>query len=199
MKTMKNNVSILAAGLLLILGIGFGGCEQESEVLPKTLEEYMDDLANIIAIDKPLVENCVVGYNKYDFKSETNYEDYTSAYLEVILEAEAVLADPDVTIADVIDVNMAMAWPGDNFHDNIWISDRRPLQELIVTCDTLRVHTPIGNEPGMAPQAAHDEFKTAIDKAKAIRSRSSTIERQVAEAVDELNPELDKFEEAIIE
>jgi len=198
MDHMEHKISIIAAGLLIFMGVGFSGCEKDTEIVPKTLEEYMADLSNIIAQDKPLVENCVVGYNKYDFKRELNYQEYTEAYLSVLLDAEAVLADPEVTITDVIEANQALAFPGDFFHDNIWISDRRPIHELIVYSDTLRVHTPIGNESGMAPENAHIEFENAINEAKEVRGRSSTIERQVTEAVDKLNPELDKFEAAII-
>ena len=112
--------------------------------------------------------------------------------------AEAVLAKPDLTIADIMAANYALSAPGKAFNDNVFISDRRPIHELIIYCDTLRVHTPIGSEVGAAPQEAHDEFNAAITDAKSVRSRGTTIDRQVTAAVDSLNPELVIFEGAIV-
>lgn len=200
MKLIKDKITGMAFGLLVLGGIGFSGCQSdlEEEVILKTVEDYKIELSNIIASEKVVIQNCVVGYNKGDFKTELNYPEYTADYMAALLDAEAVLARTDLTIADVVEANMAITPPGKLFNDNIWISDRRPLHELIVFCDTLRVHTPVGSETGRAPQEAHDQFGSAISAAKSVRSRSSAIERQITEAVDKLNPELVIFQEAIV-
>lgn len=200
MKFIEDKLTFLAFALLTLIGIGFSACDADSEdpVTPKTLDQYKAELSEIVASEKVIVENCVIGYNKGDFKSDLNFQEYTAAYMAALLETETVLAGTDLTIPDVMAANEALTAPGKNFNDNIWISDRRPLQEVIVYCDTLRVHTPIGTETGAASQEAHDQFNTAISGAKSVRGRSSTIDRQVAEAVDELNSELVIFEDAIV-
>lgn len=200
MKFIEDKSIILAFGFLTLFGLGFFGCnaDLEEEVIPRTLEEHKTELSNIIASEKVVVQNCVVGYNKGDFKTELNYPEYTGDYMAALLEAEAVLAGTGITITDVIEANMAITPPGKLFNDNIWISDRRPIHELIVFSDTLRVHTPVGTEVGSAPQEAHDQFSAAISSAKSVRSRSSAIDRQITEAVEKLDPELEIFQEAIV-
>ena len=200
MKSIKSNYKVLLVSVFTILGIVFTGCEmeRETEITPKTLEQYKADLSGIVSSEKAIVENCVVGYNKGDFRNETLFPEYTADYLAALVAAEAVLAKPDLTIADIMAANYDLSSPGKLFNDELFISDRRPIHELIIYCDTLRVHTPIGTEAGSAPQEAHDQFNAAIVEAKGVRSRGTTIERQVTEAVDKLNPELEIFENAIV-
>ncbi len=196
-KPMNSTVKLLA--ILAVAGIWFIACsEDEGPAEPKTLEYYKAWLTEIVQSELAVVQNCVVGYNKGDFNSEEFYEEYTSAYLSALLDADSVLARPDVTIAMIMDANYFISAPGKKFNDRVFISDRRPVHELVVYCDTLRVHTPVGMDPGQAPQDAHDRFGGAISYARGVRDRSSTIERQVTEAVDSLNLELAVFEDAII-
>jgi hypothetical protein len=72
------------------------------------------------------------------------------------------------------------------------------LDNTIKECETLQKNTPEGNEPGMAPAEAQERFSSAISTGKSVRGRSTTIDRQVTEAVDELNLEKQIFEDAII-
>ena len=198
MKFIISNSTILL--FALIMGMGFSACDADNEddIVLKTLEQYKTELSQLVASEKVIVQNCVVGYNKNDFRSDEFYLEYTGNYMAALLAAEAVLSKPDLTIADIMAANYALTAPGKAFNDNTWISDRRPIHELIIYCDTLRVHTPIGSEVGAAPQEAHDEFNAAITDAKSVRSRGTTIDRQVTAAVDSLNPELVIFEGAIV-
>lgn len=200
MKFIKSNSTILFFSLFVLVTIGFSACssDDEVEVIPKTLEEYKAELSAIVSSEKEIVQNCVVGYNKGDFKNELFFADYTYNYIVVLLEAEQVLAKPDLTIADIFAANYAISAPGKAFNDNIWTSDRRPIHERIVFCDTLRVHTPEGIEVGMCPPEPRNAFIAEISKAKSVRSASSTLDRQVIQAVENLNLALSIFEEAII-
>ena len=202
MKITEKYFSILLIVALAIIGIGFSGCEADSEdpITPKTLEQYKADLSAIVTPEKVAVQNCVVGYDKGNFKikSEEFYFDYTFDYMAALVSAENVLADPNATIADVMDANYALTEPGKLFNDNVFLTDRRSLQERIVYCDTLRAHTPEGTEVGQCPPEPRNEFIAAISSAKGWRDRTSTLDRQVVEATDELNLALLEFENAII-
>ena len=118
--------------------------------------------------------------------------------MAALVSAENVLADPNATIADVMDANYELTNPGKYFNDNVFLTDRRSLQERIVYCDTLRAHTPEGTEVGQCPPEPRNEFIASISSAKGWRDRHSTLDRQVVEATDELNLALLDFEDAII-
>lgn len=200
MKTINIKSTILLFSFILAIAIGFNACNADDEdiVIPKTLEEYKTELSDLVASEKSVVQNCIVGYNKGDFKSELYFAEYTYDYMAALVSAENVLAKPDLTIADIMAANKSLTSPGKLFNDNIFISDRRPLNDLIVVCDTLYNQTPTGTEPGMAPAEAKSQFKSDISDAKTVRGRSTTIDRQVTEAVDKLNLDLATFQNAII-
>ena len=198
MKFMKNKTSILLYSLILGLFIGFSSCESDDEITPKTLDEYKTELSTIVTAEKAKVQTCVVGYDKGNFKSELLFADYRYNYMAALVSAETVLAKSELTIADIVEANKAITAPGKAFNDNLYISDRRPIHELIVFCDTLRVHTPEGTLTGQAPADARNTFMAAVSKAKSVRSSSYTIERQVLEAVEVLKKALEVFQAAII-
>lgn len=201
MKSKKYNSIILLLSIFTLIGVGFSSCEKDEEVVPKTFEEYEAELSALVSAQKEVVENCVVGYDEGNFKvaEESNYDTVTSSYLSSLLYAEEVIADPEATIADLVEANEAMAITGETFGDNLFISDRRSLQEVIVYCDTLVSNTPEGTEVGQCPAEPRNTFIAAISEAKTWRNLSTTIERQVTEEVDSLSLELEIFEEAIIE
>jgi hypothetical protein len=200
MKYINKKSTGLLYALIIGIGIGFVACDADSEdeVIPKTLDEYKTELSDLITSEKAIVQKCIVGYNKGDFKDGTLFTDYTYNYMAALVEAEKILAKPDLTIANVMTANKLISPSGKLFNDNLFISDRRPLNNLIGVCDTLYVHTPEGNQPGMAPAEARSQFKSDISAAKTVRDRSSTIERQVTEAVEELTKDLATFKMAII-
>lgn len=199
MNSINHKSSTLIGVILFALGFGLFSCDSSDELVPKTLEQYKSELSEIVSSEKVVVSNCVMGYDKGNFKIDTLlYLESTTDYKNALNSADSILALNELTIAGVMDANYLISKPGNTFHANIWISDRRPLQEAIVYCDTLWVHTPEGTDPGMAPKEALDRFGDAISIAKSIRGSSTTIERQVTAATEELNLELKVFEEAII-
>lgn len=197
LKNIKTNLFILAAVVLT----GFSSCraiDEETVIVPKTLEQYKQEMSAFVASEKNLVQNIVIGYNKGDFKSSTNFDTYPAAYLTVLNAAEAVLARPDVTIADIVNANKTLAVPGRNFTGSLWISDRRPLHEAIVAAEALNTATVVGIEPGQVSQEAKTAFAAAITAAKSVRGASATIERQVADAVVKLEEAKQVFNAAIV-
>jgi len=194
----KSQIQVFTLFILSVFGLFACSIDDEQSVIPKTTEEYKTELSAIVSSQKTIVENCIVGYNKGDFMKPLLYEDYRYNYMSALISAENVLAKPDLTIADIFTANKSISAPGKAFNDNVFISDRRPLNDLIAVCDTLYVHTPEGTDPGMAPALPRNKFKTEISAAKSIRDRSTTIDRQVAAAVDSLNIDLEIFQEAII-
>lgn len=199
MKFIKYKLNFLLACFLLAFAISFHACNSEDDIVSKTLEQYKAELNEIVLSEIETVSNCVMGYDKGNFRSDTVlFLEATTEYKNALDDAYSILSIEGLTIADIMDANYLISKPGKVFNDNIWISDRRPLHEAIVYCDTLRVNTPEGNEPGMAPAEARNRFGYAIGVAKGVRGASSTIERQVVSATEELNLELEIFEEAII-
>ena len=198
MKSIKISSAIILTSLLLLTGLVIG-CTEE-EMVPKTVEEYKEELTIIVDTEKAAVENCVVGYNKGDFKvfEESDFDTVTNRYMDSLLLAEEIMAYPDVTIEELFYANWAITTPGDEFWNRVFLSDRRPLQEVVVYCDTLRVNTPVGTDPGHAPFEADSIFGAAISEARYWRNLATTIDRQVAAEVDSLNQELKIYEDAII-
>ncbi len=198
-KTHQTVICLLLS--ITLLSGGFSGCtgdEGETEVIPKTLEEYKQELTRFVEAEKAIVEKCVVGYNKGDYKSAATYEETLSAYHGVLLAAEESLKKADLTIAEVVNINKTLASPGKAFVSNLWISDRRPLHEAIVSAEELNTNTAEGTAKGQAPPAAKTAFTDAITAAKAVRGSSYTIDRQVTEAVDKLSAARQAFLNAVV-
>lgn len=196
---MKFQKSYLFIMLVLCAGL-MTACSSDNEtiVVPKTLEQYKQEFGAYVAAQLDVVNSCVVGYNKGDFRSSTNYDTYTAAYRAVLEAAQSVLEDPEVTIADIVDANQYLASPGKNFTNSLFISDRRPLHEVILECDSINSAIADGTEPGQVDPAARFPFTEAIAAAKVVRSASATVERQVAEGVEKLTAARLAFESAIV-
>ncbi len=188
--------------LIIISGFVFAtlSCAKEEEtiIIPKTLEQYKQELLSFVNSQTEIVNNCVVGYNKGDFRSSTNYDAYTTAYKAKLAAALVVLQKTDLTIAQVVQVNTSLAADGKNFQTNLYISDRRPLNDLIVECEALNTATLEGTGTGQVPTAAKTEFTAAIAAAKIVRNATTTIERQVADEVTKLTAAKQSFQNAII-
>ncbi len=200
-----NTLYRLSRAVILVLSVAaialFPGCmadEGETEIIPKTLEQYRRELSDFIAGEKSKAETCVVGYNKGDFKTAATFDATRSAYLAALTAAEAALDKPGLTVSDMVAINKTLAVPGKAFVSNLWISDRRPLNDAIVAAEELNANTPEGTNKGEAPAAAKTAFTDAIGKARAVRGSSYTIERQVTEAVENLAAAKQAFQNAII-
>jgi hypothetical protein len=201
MKLIYKSIRLLSLSVLLALAYSFSACKSndgEEVIVPKSLEQYKLEMTLFVASEKAIVEKCVVGYNKGDFKSTTNYDIYKAGYLEVLVAAEAVLGKTDVTIAEIVAANKTLTTPGKAFNGSLWISDRRPLNDAIVAAETLDAATLEGNEKGQAPTQAKKAFADALLLAKTVRGASTTIDRQVTEAVTKLGEAKQVFLNAII-
>lgn len=196
MKTSK----IFSLVLIFSLTFSLWSCagEEETVIIPKTLEHYKQEMLDFVNSQIVIVDNTVVGYNKGDFRSATNYEPYTTAYKARLSNALANLQKDGLTIAQVVQINTSLSVDGKNFQSNLYISDRRPLNDVIVECEALDVATAEGTAAGQAPAAAKTAFLNAITAAKVVRNATTTIDRQVTDEVTKLNAAKLAFQNAIV-
>lgn len=194
MKTIKNINLILLLAMVL-----FSACNTaEPEIEPKQLDAYKAELAEFVTAEKAKVQACVIGFNKGDFRTETNFESFKAAYLSALLNAETVINKANVTIAEIVAANNSLSVPGKNFTSNLWTADRRPLNDAIVGAEALFLATPEGTALGMAPAADKAKFLAALNVAKAVRNTAVSIERQLDEAMQALSVERAAFANSII-
>ena len=87
MKTFNKINFVLIIVLVLLVS-----CQNNEPIYTlKTLEEYKMELNDFVVREKAIVANCVVGYNKGDFRSSINYDAYKDAYSNALNNAETVL------------------------------------------------------------------------------------------------------------
>lgn len=188
--------------LVLLASLGFVSCSKDEEtvIVPRTTEDYRLQMSEFVAFEKAVVDSCVIGYNKGNFKvsATSNFNNYKTAYLTVLNFADSVLNNDSVTISQIVAANKTLAQPGKNFNGSQFISDRRPLVDPIIAAEALNVATPIGTDPGQVPQDAKTAYTAAITAAKATRDASTTIDRQVEDGVKILDEATKTFNSAII-
>ncbi len=195
----SNKINKLAIVLLTMIITISCVKEEETVIIPKTFEQYKTEFQEFVSAQLDIVNNCVWGYNKGDFRSQANYDSYTSNYRAKLEAAQLILNQDDLTIADIMKANSSISADGKNFQSSLYISDRRPLHEVIVSCETLNEEVLEGTASGNAPAESKSEFEAAIAAAKVVRNATTTIERQVSEEVENLNKAKDAFEASIIE
>jgi hypothetical protein len=196
MKTKSN----IKYWLFLVIVIIMGACSSDDEtiIVPKTLEQYKTELESFIMSQISFVDNCVVGFNKGDFRSSTNFVPYTTNYKSRLVAALAVLDKPDLKVEDITIARTSLATHGKLYQAEIFISDRRALNDLIIGCDALIAATPDGNAPGQVAPAVRVPFTQAITAAKATRTSGSAIQRMIDDEVVKLTAAKTAFEAAII-
>lgn len=196
-KPLKN-ISLL----LLVFALILSSCtkEEETVIVPKTLAEYKTEYSQFVASEKAIVEKAVIGYNKgnYRVSISSTYPTNTAAYLAALNAAQLVLNKPDLTITDIANSNKTLGTPGRAFLNSLFISDRTPLVAPIEAAEALNTATIVGTASGQVSQTAKTAFTTAIAAAKTTRDATTTIERQVVEALDKLNAARTAFTAAII-
>lgn len=189
--------------------LAFSSCtkEEETVIIPKTLDTYKLEFKQFIASEKATVTACVVGYDKGNFKvaSTSNFTKYTGAYMTQLNAAETVVNNANVTIADIVAANKSLnnttntvVTPGKTFLASLFISDRRPLVDPITAADALNAATIVGTATGQVSQAAKTTFTAAITAAKATRDAATTIDRQVTDGATILAAAQTAFKAAII-
>lgn len=202
MKSPKQTVFLLMISVLLGTTGGFFSCtsDEETIIVPKTLAEYKAQFSAFVTTEKAVVDSCVIGYNKGNFRvsSTSSFDSYKTAYLTVLNAALVVLNDSNVTIEKIVTSNKTLATPGKAFNNSLFISDRRTLNDSIVVADALKTATLVGTAVNEVADSSKVTFTAAITKAKATRDAFTSIQRQVDNAVLELGLAKTVFMEAII-
>ncbi|MFC2129297.1 hypothetical protein ACFLQX_00800 [Bacteroidota bacterium] len=205
--TTKHRFTFLLFSITTAILIGFTSCEEEEPVAEVTVEEYKNELSLLVSSEKVIVQNTTNGYNAGEiFASDSLFDVITGDYLDSLIVAEGIIAKPDVTFEDLYYANLAITEVGRRFHGEVFIADKRALNDLIGECDTLRVHTSVGTGPGEAPLGADTVFAASITVAKIIRDDAANSEfgqsykrnqRQVDAEVDVLNADFAVYKAAI--
>ena len=195
----KISLRFLQIALLAVL-VSSCTVDEQTIVIPKTIDQYIQDFTQLVTSESATVRNCKVGYDKGNFTpvSTSSFSSYTKTYLTALIADSAVIAKPNVTITELVVANTSLAVPGKAFWGKINISDRRPLNDLIVSATTLNNSVVVGSLTGNVSQAAKTTFTTAIATATTTRDALSTIDRQVADGITALNVSIKAFTDAII-
>ena len=200
---MKYTKKISLLFLLTLFG-GFmlSSCkvDEPTVITPKTADQYKQEFTQFVTSESLKVRSCKVGYDKGNFTpvSTSSFVSYTTAYLTALIADSTVIAKPNVTIAELVIANTSLAVPGKAFWGKINISDKRALNDLIVTASTLNTSTVVGTLTGNVTQDAKTMFTTAIATATTTRDALTTIDRQVADGITALNVSIKAFTDAII-
>jgi len=200
---MKYTKKISLLFLLTLFG-GFmlSSCkvDEPTIITTKTIGQYKQEFTQFVTSESLKVRSCKVGYDKGNFTpvSTSSFVSYTTAYLTALIADSTVIAKPNVTIAELVIANTSLAVPGKAFWGKINISDKRALNDLIVTASTLNTSTVVGTLTGNVTQDAKTMFTTAIATATTTRDALTTIDRQVADGITALNVSIKAFTDAII-
>jgi hypothetical protein len=201
MNKIYKNYQLLIITLLVLVSIGFGACTMDDPltvVAPKTLDEFKTQMTEYLDKEKMMVETAKVGYNVNNLKSTNDSSTVKAPYLAAIVAAQAVVAKPDVTIAQIVTANKTLATPGKAFWAAIWIADRRQLNDSIVAATALNTATVQGNLGGQVLADSKAAFTTAIAKATSTRGTSALSALQLKIAIDSLSAAKKRFVSAII-
>lgn len=201
MKAIKLNIHLILMPLLVLLIVGTSSCtkEEESIIPAKTTEQRRQELLQFATSEKAMVESTVIGYDKKNFMvaSTSKFTSSKTAYLKVLDAALVIVNKPGVAMNEIISTYKSFGVPGQAFQLSLFISDRRPLNDLVVQCEALNVAI-VGTGKGQVSLEAKTAFTTAITSAKKSRDLITTIDRQVTDAVTVLGTAKGAFEAAII-
>jgi hypothetical protein len=162
-------------------------------IIPSAIGEYQTKAKTYVAAEKIFVETCSVGYNKDDYNATQQ-----TAYLAVLVAASTIVNNAASTYADISAALNTLPTPGKAFYASKFICDRRPLNDIIIVCQTLYTATVVGTAAGQVPAAAKTTFNTAITTAVTARDKATTTEGQVKAAVYALSVAKTTFIAAII-
>lgn len=82
--------------------------------------------------------------------------------------------------------------------EEVIIVDKTALESAITEAEALKSGTPVGSEPGHAPEAAHTALQAAIDEAKGVLNDPEADQDTIDSAVVAINTAVAEFIEAII-
>lgn len=208
MKSFKKfRFTFLFFSLIAIVLIGFSACEKEETLEDVTVEDYKNELSLLVSSEKDIVQNTNLGYDLGEiFASDSVFNVITGDYMDSLIVAEDIIAKPDVTFEELYYANFAITVVGRRFNGEVFIADKRELNDLIGECDTLRVNTPVGDQPGEAPFEADSIFGVAISEARIIRDDAANSsfgqaykrnQRQTDAELDSLNVDYTIYKDAI--
>ncbi len=192
--------------ILSFAGIGFFSCSKDAviDIVPKTLPQYITQMSLFVNAELPIVRSCVVGYDKNNYNVALNAVTATSlatvkaAYLTVLKADSALIVSSTVTIPQIVAGNITLGAPGKVFWTGINLCDKRPLNDAIVAANALNASTLAGTTPGTVLAAAKITFTADIKTASTTRdATTTTIDRQVTEAISKLSNATSAFKAAI--
>jgi hypothetical protein len=201
MKKINFSLRMIWLPLMVSLVVWSSSCTKEDEAAqPKTIEEHRQELTQFATLEKALVDSTIIGYDKSNFMvaSTSKFASQKAAYLKVLDTALSLVVRPIITMKNITDTYKSFGVPGQAFHNSLFISDRRPLNDLVVECELLNTATAVGTTTGQVSEAAKADFTKAIADAKKTRDLITTIDRQVADGVTILTTAKQAFEAAII-
>jgi hypothetical protein len=193
--------------LILVFGIGFNSCTKDPSVVvtPKTLDEYISEFKPFVNAELTFARGRKVGYDKNDYSATLNAVTATAfltiqrAYLTALVADSLILVTPTVTIPQIVNGNQAIGTPGKAFWTGINLCDKRPLNDAITIANTLNSSIIAGTAIGNVSVIAKADFTLAIKNATTTRDASTTtIDRQVTEALDKLKTATSTFNSAVI-
>ncbi len=193
--------------LLFVSTTGLNSCAKEGtiEVTAKTLPEYIAQMGPFLKSELPIVRSCVVGYDKNNYSVSLNAVTATAlttvkaAYLTALKADSVLLISPSVTIPQLVAGNLTLGTPGKVFWTGINLCDKRPLNDAIVAANTLNTSTLAGTTTGTVPAAAKTAFLASIALATTARdAATTTIDRQITEAIAKLSDATNTFKSAIL-
>lgn len=192
--------------ILSFAGIGFFSCSKDAviDIVPKTLPQYIAQMSLFVNAELPIVRSCVVGYDKNNYNVALNAVTATSlatvktAYLTVLKADSVLIVSSTVTIPQIVAGNITLGAPGKVFWTGINLCDKRPLNDAIVAANALNASTLAGTTPGTVLAAAKITFTADIKTASTTRdATTTTIDRQVTEAITKLSNATSVFKAAI--
>ena len=201
MKKINLGLRMIWLPLMVSLVIWSSSCTKDEEAAqPKSVEEHRQELTLFATTEKAMVDSTVIGYDKGNFMvaSTSKFASQKAAYLKVLDTALALVVRPNITMKNITDTYKSFGVPGQAFHNSLFISDRRPLNDLVVECELLNASTAVGTATGQVSEAAKADFTKAIADAKKTRDLITNIDRQIAEGVTILTTAKQTFEAAII-
>ena len=201
MNKIYNNYQLVIITVLMLMSFGFVACTMDDPltvVKPKTLEEYKVQMTAYLAKEKMMADTAKVGFNVNNYKTTTDSTTVKAPYLAAIVAAQAVVASPTVTIAQIAAADKTLATPGKAFYAAIWIADRRQLNDSIVAATALNNATLEGTLGGQVLPDAKVAFTSAISKATSTRGTSALSALQIKLAVETLTTAKKAFVTAII-
>ena len=206
--------------MLALVGVVLCSCTANEPTVetPKTYDQYLQQAIQYYNAERHTVDSCKVGYNKGDFAqlSVSSFAKYKLLYLTLLSRDSAVIFNKNATIEQLIAANsnlngskdslrmvgvtipVPLLSAGKNFWSKINVSDRRPLNDLIVSATSLNTAVLIGTGAGTMLQSDKNAFTNSITAATAARDAAVTIDRQVQTAINLLNTAITTFQAAII-